>query len=214
MTTRILIADDHLVVREGLRAMLARIPEAEVVGEADNGQSAYELALNLSPDLVILDLSMPVLDGLESTRKILAERPKTRILGLSMHTEMAFVKGFLEAGAHGYLLKSGIAEELSLAILQVLRGDTYISSRLYEPLTAAPPARPVESSLAALSPRELQVLRFLAEGRRTKEIASELNISPRTVEVYRAQISKKLGLDSIVDLVKIAIREGLVRLDS
>ena len=214
MTTRIVIADDHVVVREGLRAMLARIPDNEVVGEADDGQKALELVLQLKPDLIILDLSMPVQDGLEAARRISAAEPKTRILGLSMHTERAFVKDFLEAGAHGYLLKSGIAEELSLAIHHLLRGENYISAKLYDPLNSPTPLSLPASNLDALSPRERQVLRFLAEGLRTKEIASELSISPRTVEVYRAQISKKLGLESIVDLVKFALREGLTRLDT
>ncbi len=215
MTIKLLIADDHLVVREGMRAMLKSVPDMDVVGEAEDGRQAVDLCRVLKPDLVIMDISMPVLGGVEATREIKAENPRVRVLALSMHTQKHFIQNVLEAGASGYLLKTCISEEIRDAIRKIIAGETYICSKISNVVVDAyvEQFQSRESGYARLSPRERQVVQLLAEGKRTKDIAQDLHISPRTVEVYRAQIMKKLNFESMADLVKFAIREGMTSLD-
>jgi DNA-binding NarL/FixJ family response regulator len=214
MNETILIADDHRLLREGLRALLER-DGFEVVGEADNGRSAVRLAKQLQPDIVITDIAMPDLNGVEATRQICAEAPRSKILALSMHTESRFVLGILEAGASGYLLKDAAFEELSVAIKALLKGQTYLSPAVadvvvrhslgrLEPKKRTPQAR--------LSQREQEVLQLIAEGKSTREIAAMLYVSVKTVETHRKQIMDKLNIHSIAGLTKYAVREGLTSL--
>jgi DNA-binding NarL/FixJ family response regulator len=211
MAQTILIADDHRLFREGLRVLLER-EGFKVVGEADNGRTAVKLAKKLQPDVVIADIGLPDLNGVEATRQICAQAPCSKVLVLSMHTETRFVLGVLEAGASGYLLKDAAFEELSGAIQAVLKGQIYLSpaiagvvvSRLIERAEAKP-----KSAQATLSKREQEVLQLIAEGKSTKEIAAALYISVKTVETHRKQIMDKLGIYSVAELTKYAIREGV-----
>ena len=214
MTQTILIADDHRLLREGLRALLER-DGFQVVAEADNGRSAVRLAKQLQPDIVITDIAMPDLNGIEATRQISVEAPRSKVLALSMHTESGFVLGILEAGASGYLLKDSAFEELSVAIKAVLKGQIYLS-----PVIASVVVRQslgslgskVRSQQANLSKREREVLQLIAEGNSTKEIAATLYVSAKTVETHRKQIMDKLDIHSVAGLTKYAVREGLTSL--
>jgi len=226
MTIKVLIADDHQVVREGLRSMISQREGMEVVAEAKNGVEAVKLCRKLTPDLVIMDISMPDLNGMEATRAIKEEQPGVKILALSMHSQKQFVESILEAGASGYLLKSCVSDEINAAVQKVMSGEVYICEKITGVIIdsylnrirtkeggkeAGKEGR--EGSAEVLSSRERQVLQLLAEGRQTKEIASELFISPRTVEMYRGKIMQKLNLSSVAELTKFAIREGLTTLD-
>ena len=214
MAPTILIADDHRLLREGLRAMLQR-KGFHVIAEADNGRSAVKLAKKLKPDVVITDIGMPDLNGVEATKKICAEAPRSKVLALSMHNESRFVMGVLEAGASGYLLKDAAFEELSDAIKAVLKGQVYLSPSIAGVVvrqsiggTGSKPG----SERAILSKREYEVLQLIAEGKSTKEIAATLYISVKTVETHRKQIMDKLDIQSIAGLTKYAVREGLTPL--
>jgi DNA-binding NarL/FixJ family response regulator len=214
MSTRILLVDDHRMFREGLRLMIAReLPDASVVGEADDAAAALESARTLRPELIVMDIHLPDGNGIEVSRQILAEMKDVRVIVLSAETNMAFVREALRAGVSGYLLKSSAPEELPQAIHAVLEGRLYLcqeASRVAledyrETLTTADaPRRP------ALSGRELQVLRLISEGLRTKEIADKLNVGIKTAETYRRRLSAKLGCNGTAELVHYAIREGLV----
>jgi len=218
MSTRIILCDDHKIVREGLRALLAKQPGMEVIAEAEDGRSTLELVRNLKPDIVVMDVSMPDLNGIEATRQILAEAPNVRVLALSMHSDRRFVTGMLSAGASGYLLKDCAFEELTRAVRAVLSGQTYLSPGIAGVVVkdyvqrisgqAGPPTPP-----STLTAREREVLQLLAEGHNTKEIAGLLNVSTKTVETHRTQIMAKLNLRSVAELTKYAIREGLTSLE-
>lgn len=214
MTATVLIADDHRLLREGLRALLQR-EGFEVVGEADNGRSAVNLAKKLRPDVVITDIGMPDLNGVEATKKICAEAPRSKVLALSMHTESRFVLGVFEAGASGYLLKDAAFEELSGAIKAVLKGQIYLSPSIAGVVVrqsiGGRGSKP-RSKGPLLSKRENEVLQLIAEGRSTKEIAATLYVSVKTVETHRKQIMDKLDIHSIAGLTKYAVREGLTPL--
>ncbi|RJO63232.1 MAG: DNA-binding response regulator [Myxococcales bacterium] len=212
---KILLVDDHKIVREGLRSILKERTDMRIVGEADDGLDAIRKCREMKPDLVIMDISMKNMNGIEATRSILSENPTMKVLVLSMHTERKYIQNILAAGAAGYLLKNGILEELFKAIETIMSGKVYIGSHASSILVDAfvDKAQGVDSKIDLLSPREREVLKMIADGKRTKEIASALYISPRTVEVYRAQIMKKLNLDSVAELTKFAIREGLCSLD-
>lgn len=211
MTQTILIADDHRLLREGLRALLER-DGFRIVAEADNGRSAVRLAKQLQPDIVITDIAMPDLNGVEATRQICAEAPRSKILALSMHTESRFVLGILEAGASGYLLKDSAFEELSGAIKAILKDQIYLSPAIAGVVVRQSLGR-LESKRrsreAKLSKREREVLQLIAEGQSTKEIAAKLYVSVKTVETHRKQIMDKLNIYSIAELTKYAIREGV-----
>ncbi len=214
MAATVLIADDHRLLREGLRALLQR-EGFQVVGEADNGRSAVNLAKKLKPDIVITDIGMPDLNGVEATKKICAEAPRSKVLALSMHTESRFVLGVLDAGASGYLLKDAAFEELSGAIKAVLKGQIYLSPSIAGVVVRQSIERrgsKERSKNALLSKRENEVLQLIAEGRSTKEIAATLYVSVKTVETHRKQIMDKLEIHSIAGLTKYAVREGLTPL--
>lgn len=198
---RILLVDDHGLMREGLRALLAREPDLEVAGEAADGRQAVALAASLQPDVVVMDVVMPGLSGLEATRQIVEARPATRVLGLSMHTDRTYVRGMFEAGAQGYLLKTTALAELVTAIRAVHTEHRYVSPGLASEGAAGPGAD--------LSPREREVLKLLAEGRSSREVAAELGLAVSTVETHRRQISSKLELHSMAELTKYAIRHGI-----
>lgn len=211
MPPTILIADDHRLLREGLRALLER-DGFRVIGEADNGRSAVRLAKQLQPDIVITDIAMPDLNGVEATRQICVEAPRSKVLALSMHTESRFVLGILEAGASGYLLKDAAFEELTLAIKAVLKGQVYLSPAISGVVLSQSLARfnpNARSDRVQLSKREQEVLQLIAEGQSTKKIAATLHVSVKTVETHRKQIMDKLGIHSVAELTKYAVREGV-----
>ena len=214
MPVRIVVADDHRIVREGLRHLLEKRTDFKVVAEASDGEAAVRLARELAPDLVIVDLSMPRLNGIEATRRIVAERPGARVLVLSMHSDRRFVIESLKAGAAGYLLKDSAFDELARAIEAVMARGAFLSPEITEMVVRDYVARAGvgEAAFSVLSPREREVLQLMAEGVSTKAIASRLEVSVKTVESYRQQIMEKLDLHSVAELTKYAIREGLTEL--
>ncbi|MGC2422911.1 MAG: response regulator transcription factor [Nitrospirota bacterium] len=209
---KILLVDDHRLVREGFRKLLETEASFEVVGETDNGRTAVKMTKEILPTVVLMDLSMPYMNGIEAIRQIRAEAPDTKILVLSMHSSRRFVTDSLGAGASGYLLKDAAARELIEAVLAVANDKVYLCTAVagvivedYYKQSSGPQAAAQE----LLSSREHQVLKLIAEGKSTKEIAFVLNLSAKTVEAHRAQLMKKLGLHTVADLVKYAIREGI-----
>jgi DNA-binding NarL/FixJ family response regulator len=216
MSTRVLIVDDHRIMREGLRALLGKQGAYLVVGEAEDGRKAVELAARLRPDVVIMDLTMPGLNGIEATRQIVAANPGMKVIALSIHSDRRFVRQVFEAGATGYLLKEGAFEELARAIHTVADGRAFVSPGiagvLIDDLVRRMAGKETPAGVRALSGREKEVLQLLAEGKSTKEIAAILQVGGKTVETHRRQIMLKLQLDSIAELTKYAIREGLTSL--
>jgi len=213
---RLIIADDHKMFRDGLRSLIDRHRDIEVVGEAESGQKLLERLAPLHPDLVILDVSMPGLNGIEAARRIREIDPSVRIIMLSMHADRRYVIESLRAGASGYLLKDDGFEELVRAIPRVMSGQVVVADRIGEKLLQDYLAleRPDENSaFVRLSPRERETLQLIAEGLSTKEIASTQKVSVKTVESRRKQIMDKLGLHSVAELTKFAVREGLSSLD-
>jgi len=212
MHTDVLIADDHQIVREGLRSLLAKEAWIRVVGEAAEGRTTLRLARELAPDVIIMDVAMPDLNGIEATVQIVAEFPAIRILALSMHDDRRFVMKMLEAGAKGYLLKDCAIKELVKAIRVVLANRIYLSSGvadLLEQDSLASATSNEPSALQTPSPREREVLQLLAEGGSSHRIAESLHISIKTVETHRGQLMAKLKVRSVAELTKYAIREGL-----
>jgi len=213
----ILIADDHGIIRDGIRALLSSDPDIEVVGTAANGRQAVELTMELKPDLIIMDVAMPELNGVEATRQLMKALPKLRILALSVHSDHRYVNEMLRAGAAGYLLKDSVFDELRFAISAIRRGQAYLSPPVAHFVLneyRQKPSRQVfrDSQLTPSSPltnREREVLQLLAEGHTMRVIAERLCISIKTVETHRKQISDKLGIRTIIDLTKYAIREGI-----
>ena len=212
MSTTILLVDDHRIVREGLRTLLGQQPDLEVVGEAADGRDAVTQARLLRPDVIVMDIAMPELNGVEATRLILAELPQVRVVALSMYADRRFVAEILRAGALGYVLKDGAFEELALAIRTITEGKTYLSPSIaglvVEELMQRSSA-PGSPSLGGLTPRERQVLKLLADGMRPREIAQELSISVNTVEVHKQNLMNKLEIHTASELTRFAIREGL-----
>ena len=214
---RILLADDHRIVRQGLRSLLEAEADFEVVAEAENGRQAIEMAEELAPDVVVMDVGMPEMNGVEATRRVVVNNPQVKVVALSMHSDRRFVAEMLKAGAAGYLLKDGAFEELVGAIRTVAAGRTYLSPRIADVVVEgylrnqAAPSEP--TAYAKLSPREREVLQLLAEGKATKEAAAALHLSVKTVETHRRQIMEKLNLYSVAELTKYAIREGLTSLE-
>jgi two-component system response regulator NreC len=215
MPTRILIADDHKIFREGLRTLLQNRGDIEVIGEADNGRSVVGLAAELRPDVVIMDVAMPDLNGIEATRQIMSGRAPAKVLALSMHSDSRFVTRMLQAGAQGYLLKDCAFEELALAIDTIVGDGVYLSPGVTGVVIRDYVQHLAEgdAGIAALSPREREVLQLVAEGLTTKDIAGKLHISVKTVETHRKQIMDKLEIRSVAELTKYAVREGLTSLD-
>jgi DNA-binding NarL/FixJ family response regulator len=214
MNTRVLLADDHQIVREGLCAMLEKQRNITVVGTARNGREALQLAKKLKPDVVIMDISMPDLNGIEATRLMLAEIGRVRIIALSMHSDRRLVAEMLRAGASGFLLKECAFHELTTAIESVANGQTYLSPKVTgvvvdDFVRTTPPTE----AMTRLTERERQVLQLIAEGRTTKQIAEKIGISPKTVDTHRQQIMRKLDLHSVAELTKYAVREGITSLE-
>jgi DNA-binding NarL/FixJ family response regulator len=212
MKIKILLADDHKIVREGLSTLIEKQSDMEVMAEVDNGRAAVHFAQKLSPDVVIMDIGMPGLNGIEATRQICRELPGTKVIALSMHADKRFVIEMLNAGAEGYLLKSSAFEELVHAVHAVMAQKSYVSSPLAGILvkySRRPLPKKEFSVFFILTRREREVLQLVAEGNCTKEIADHLHVSVKTIETHRLQIMKKLEIFSIAELTKFAIREGL-----
>jgi two-component system response regulator NreC len=211
---RILLADDHTVMRSGLRALLERQSNLEVVGEADNGRDAVSLSSSLFPDVVVMDVAMPLLNGIEATKSILKQSPSTSIVMLSMHSDESYVMRSLNAGARGYLLKDSAASELLSALNAVSNGKSFFSSAvrrlLAEDYIRVLRQKGIVDSYDLLTAREREILQLLAEGKTNKEVASDLNISPYTVETHRAHILEKLGLHTPAELILYAVRKGII----
>jgi two-component system, NarL family, response regulator NreC len=205
----ILLADDHTIVRQGLKLILSAHSDLHVVGEAANGKEAVELAAKLKPDIVLLDVAMPELNGIEATRKMVEANPRLRVLVLSMHKEAVYVRETLRAGARGYILKDAIDTELLNAVRSVARGDGYISPAVSGALLNDY-RKDVTDPVDLLSPREREVLQLIAEGKTNKEIATKLNLSVYTVDSHRGKIMEKLNLHSTGELVRFALKRGLV----
>lgn len=215
MATRILLVDDHRVVVEGLRTLLNDENDLNVVGLAKDGRSAIAMVDQLSPDVVIMDVTMPGLNGIEATAQIVKDHPKTRVLALSTHTDGRHVRSMLEAGAHGYVTKEMAGPELLQAIREVSHGRKYLSSDVTESVVDGYVKKVAEdrSAMTTLSGREREVLQLLAEGLTSGEIADRLTISTNTVDTHRRNLMKKLDLHSVAELTKYAIREGLTGLE-
>jgi DNA-binding NarL/FixJ family response regulator len=215
LKTKILLADDHKIMRAGLRSILEKEPDMEILGEAQNGLVALQLAKKLRPDLIIMDISMPDLNGIEATSRILAELSGLRVLALSMHSDRGFLIKMLKAGASGYLLKDCASEELIDAVHVIMKNRLYISPAMVDDMVRGyvqMASREDLSAFSVLTARERDVLQKLAEGKSVKEIAHDLIISVKTVETFRHRIEDKLCLHSIAELTKYAIREGLTSL--
>ncbi len=211
----VLIVDDHMIVRDGLRSLLERQPDIEVVAEADNGREALTQAKKLSPDVIVMDIGMHELNGIEATRQIVGESPAVKVLALSMYSDKRFIIGMLKAGALGYMLKDSAFRELVDAIRVVASNKVYISPSIAGVLTEDYLENLTEkdnSVNSILTSREVEVLQLLAEGKSTKQTASILGVSTKTIETHRKNIMKKLEIDNIVDLAKYAIREGIIPL--
>jgi DNA-binding NarL/FixJ family response regulator len=206
---RILLADDHAVVRQGFRMILSAHPDLEIVGEAGNGREAVELAATLRPDVVVMDVAMPELNGIEATRRLTADNPHTRVVALSMHKDSVYVREILRAGARGYLLKDSVADDLVAAVRAVAAGEGYLSPAVSNAVLDDY-RKHVTNPIDLLSSREREVLQMLAEGKTNKEIAAVLNLSVYTVEAHRGRIMEKLNVHSINELVRFAVRNGLI----
>jgi DNA-binding NarL/FixJ family response regulator len=217
MSIKILLADDHKITRQGLRSLLEKEPDMEVIAEAEEGRTTVRLARKLLPDVVVMDVTMPDLNGIEATRQILAELPNVRVIALSMHSDNLFVSEMLKSGASGYLLKDCAFEELTRAIHVVVDGKTYLSPAISEVVvddylhhlfkTESPGSK-------VLTGREREVLQLIAEGNSTKQVALKLHVSFKTVETHRRQIMGKLKINTIAELTKYAIRLGLTSLET
>src|ERR1035437_1059905 len=206
---RIVLADDHSVVRQGFRRILEAQADMEIVGEASNGREALETATKLSPDVVVMDVAMPELNGIEATRRMGDAAPRTRVLALSMHKDSVYVREILRAGARGYLLKDAVDEDLIAAVRAVARGEGYLSPGVSDAVLTDY-RQHVTDPIDLLTSREREVLQLIAEGKTNKEIATTLNLSVYTVDAHRGRIMEKLNLHSTGELVRFAIRKGLV----
>ncbi len=210
--TRILLADDHRIVRDGLRSLLTQQPGLEVVAEASNGYELLDLVPKHLPDVIVVDVSMPELNGVEATRRLSAAGGATKIVALSVHTDRRYVTRMFEAGASAYLPKSAAFDELTLAINAVIRGQFYLSPSITGVILAGHLWGGDVAPTACLTSREREVLQLLAEGMSSKEIAARLTVAVTTVETHRRHIGERLGIHNIAELTKYAIREGLTSL--
>ena len=214
----ILLADDHTIVRQGLAKLLEGEPSFKVVGQAENGREAIQKAEKLKPDIVLMDIAMPMLNGIEATRQIKKLRPQTKVIILSMHSHDRYINELFTLGASGYLLKSSTGTDIIKAIHAALKGNTYlspsISRRVVEEYVSMKTRSPEDERYNTLSNREREVFQMIAEGRTTKEIADILCLSPSTVKSHRAKIIEKLEMDNISQLIQFAIRLGIVDIQS
>ncbi len=214
MGIKIILADDHAMLRHGLSKSLQNEKDMEVIAQAKDGRTTVELAKELSPNIVIMDIGMPDLNGIEATRQIVKENPKVKIIALSMHSSKNFIIEMFKAGAAGYLLKDCEFDELVNAIRLVMNNKTYISPAISDVVVdnyMRQPDNARDSAFSILSQREREVLQLLTEGKATKQIAKRLHISAKTVEVHRLNLMNKLKIDSIAQLTKYAIQEGLTQ---
>lgn len=214
MTTpiRVLLADDHTLVRAGLRGLLQGIQGVEVIGEAEDGHEAVRLAGELRPDIALLDIGMPGLNGLEAATQLLRADPRVRVLILSMHNAEEYVLRALRAGCAGYLLKRSAVSELEIAVRAVARGESYLSPAVSKQVVEEYVGRTGGQAdpLDALTPRQREILQLVAEGHTSKEIADHLRLSFKTIEAHRAQIMERLGVGDVTALVRFAVRVGLI----
>jgi two-component system response regulator NreC len=212
MSIKVLVADDHQIMREGLRAMLEKEHDIVVLGEAEDGRMVERLARELSPDVIIMDVAMPNLNGIEATRQIVTELPEVKIIALSMHDDRRSVLNMLQAGAAGYMLKDSAFTDLAKAIRMVMSGKTYLGREMMDIVVkdyVTSPQSAQSSAFHLLSAREREVLQLIAEGKTSAQIGDKLHISVKTVETHRQQIMVKLKIRSVAELTKYAIREGL-----
>lgn len=212
MKIRILLVDDHKILRDGICSLVKGYPDMEVVGEAADGRTALTLVEKLSPDIVIMDISMPDLNGIDATRRINADYPNVKVIALSMHYDKQFVSEIFKAGASGYLIKDSAFDELEHAIRVVMDNKTYINPQIASLVVESLVSQPAASNQKAfslLTEREREVLQLIAEGKSTKQIAADLSVSSKTVESHRRQVMGKLNIRNVAELTKYAIREGL-----
>jgi len=209
---RVLLADDHTLVRAGLRKLLESLPNIEVVGEASDGLELLELAARMQPQVILMDIAMPGLNGLEATGRITKSWPDIRVLILSMHQNSEYIRQALRQGAVAYLLKDSAPMELELALKAVLNGETYLSPAVSKGVVSdyVQRLRKEEQPIDALTPRQREVLQLIAEGQSTKDIARRLDLSVKTVETHRTQLMKQLDIHEVAGLVRYALRTGLV----
>ena len=207
--TRILLVDDHAVVRQGFRMILGAQADMEIVGEAGNGREAVTMSEQLKPDVVVMDVAMPELNGIEATRRVTEANPHTRVLALSMHKDSVYVREILRAGARGYLLKDSVDVDLLAAVRAVAKGEGYLSPGVSDTVLSDY-RKHVTDPLDLLSSREREVLQLIAEGKTNKDIATLLNLSVYTVDAHRVRIMEKLNLHSTSELVRFAVRKGLI----
>lgn len=211
---RIVLADDHAVVRGGLRALLQQQEDFQVVGEASDGREAVTLANSLHPDVIVMDLSMPILNGTEASRQITGQHPEIAIIVLTMHSDEAYVLRALKAGARGYLLKESAEADLIAAIRAVQNGKAFFSPEvsrvLVQDYVRQLQDRDIEDSYELLTPREREILQLIAEGKSNKDVANLLNLSVYTVETHRGNIMEKLGLHTVPELILYAVRKGVI----
>jgi len=212
MTIKVILADDHTILREGLASLLRASPDIEVVAEAENGRETVRLARELEPDVVVMDVAMPDLNGVDATRKIARLAPRIKVLALSSYNDAVFVRGMLEAGARGYLLKDAAMTELRSALQAVQQGRIYLSPSVDDGSIAEQQSARSGVATCPLSTREREVLQLVAEGKSSALIADTLHLSERTIETHRKRIMDKLGLRSVAELTKYAIREGITSL--
>lgn len=215
---KVLLADDHQIIREGLRMLLNAHDRVEVVGEADNGRKVIAMLRKVMPDVIVMDVSMPELNGIETTARIHKEYPSVKILALSMHADRRFIEGMLKAGASGYLVKDCAATELVSAIEFVTTGEIYLSPKIAGKIIKNFLERSSDSDrnsagVDSLTSREREILQLIAEGNDSKQIAFELCLSPKTVETHRRNIMEKLNIHNIAKLTKLAIKEGITNLE-
>jgi DNA-binding NarL/FixJ family response regulator len=212
MKTKILLVDDHKILRDGICSLLKGYDDIEVIGEAPDGKTALQMVNELLPDLIIMDISMPDMNGIDATRRIRNEHPDVKVIALSMHHDKQFVSEIFKAGASGYLIKDSAFDELDHAIRIVMNGKTYINPKIASLVVESlisQSSMPPSQSFSLLTEREREVLQLIAEGRSTKQIAYDLHVSSKTVESHRRQVMGKLNVRSVAELTKFAIREGL-----
>jgi RNA polymerase sigma factor (sigma-70 family) len=217
LNIRVLVADDHAIVREGLGIMLGNQPDMEVVGLATNGREAIRMVDQYQPDVAVMDISMPELNGIEAIQQMLPRHPRMKVIVLSIHETKPYVYRALKAGAKGYLIKETAGLEVVEAVRAVYRGERYLSQRISDLLTDAS-FRKLEGSrevspLEQLSPREREILQLVAEGKTSQEIGERLSISPKSVDTYRSRLMHKIGVEDVAGLVKFAIQHGVISLE-
>ncbi|MBF0497822.1 MAG: response regulator transcription factor [Deltaproteobacteria bacterium] len=213
----IILVDDHKIIRDGLKSMIDRHPDMRVIGETDSGRKAVELARTMQPDIAIMDIAMPDLNGIEATQQIIKESSAIKVIALSMHSDARFVARMLAAGASGYLLKDTSFQELIVAIHQVVQGRIHLSQSITDTVIRDYVRRVSVSQttpVSSLTSREREVLQLVAEGKTTREIALLLGVSIKTIETHRRRMMEKLNIDNVADLTKYAIIEGLTSVNA